>query len=329
MSTNKNTAAKISLVVSILVFATKICAYYISLSTAILSDALESIVNVLTAMFALAIVRYAAIPADDDHPYGHGKAEYLSAAFEGGLIFIAAGVIIKEGFSALWEGAKVHDLEWGLLVSGLAALMNFALGTYIRREGMRHSSAALLASGSHILSDVWTSAGVIVALILVRLTGLVWIDPVIGIGLGFWLAKEGFQIVRNSWGGLIDQTDETVLRDLAVVFNRHRLPNTIDIHHLKVIRAGNFHHVDAHLVVPEYINIAEAHTLMDNYAESVVKDYVFDGEIAFHLDPCRRAYCSICQVQSCTVRVAPFQELRPFTEKSLAGDPNPTGEPQY
>lgn len=329
MTTTKHRAAEISLGVSILVFATKISAYYISYSTAILSDALESIVNVLTALFAMAIVRYAALPADDDHPYGHGKAEYLSAAFEGGLIFIAAGLIIKEGIVALFEGSKVHDLEWGLAVSGLAAGMNFLLARYVRVQGRHHSSAALLASSAHIMSDVWTSLGVIVALALVKITGLIWIDPLIGIGLGFWLGKEGFVIVRNSLGGLIDQTDESVLQDLAVVFNKNKLAKTIDVHHLKVIRAGHFHHVDAHLVVPEYMNVVDAHTLMDDYAELVVKDYNFDGEVAFHLDPCRRAYCSVCQVEDCPVRVAPFKELRPFTVKSLSGDPDPTGEPKY
>jgi len=322
----RNRAAWVSAVASLLIFALKIGAYKITGSAAVLSDALESIVNVIAALVALFVVRFASQPADHEHPYGHGKAEYFSSAFEGGMIFFAAIMIIGESVKALIYHEGTQKLEIGLAVVAVAALLNLALGVYLRNVGKKHHSEALVASGAHVLSDVLTTVGVMVGLGLVLLTDLQWLDPVVAIIVGLNLAWAGIKIVRPSLGGLMDEQDETVLQELTNALEANREPGIIDIHQMRMIRSGRFHHVDAHLVVPEYWDIAYVHEITNAFEKAVVKDYEFDGEIAFHLDPCKKSFCATCEVKDCPIRVEPFKEPRPFTVKSLTGAPHPTNQ---
>ncbi|MGZ3747927.1 MAG: cation diffusion facilitator family transporter, partial [Pseudobdellovibrionaceae bacterium] len=201
----RNNAAWISLSASIFIFAMKVAAYYITHSTAVLSDALESTVNVVASFVALIILRIVAQPADEDHPYGHGKLEYFSAAFEGGLIFFAALMIIRESIDALIAGHTSRQLESGLVIMIVAAVFNFILGFYLKKIGEQEKSEALKASGAHVISDVWSSVGVVVGIGLVLLTGIQWIDPVVAIAVALNLAYEGYKIVRKSAGSLIDE----------------------------------------------------------------------------------------------------------------------------
>ena len=325
----RNRAAIVSTVASFFIFLFKISAYKITGSTAVLSDALESIVNVVASIVALFVVRYAAQPADNEHPYGHGKAESFSSAFEGGMIFFAAIMIIWESAQALITHTPTQKLEMGLLVVGVAALMNLVLGLYLLRIGKTHHSEALRASGAHVLSDVYTTVGVMVGLGLVMVTGLQWLDPLIAIAVGLQLAYAGFKIVRGSMGVLMDEQDEDILSDFALALEKNRIPGIIDLHNLRIIRSGHFHHVDAHLVVPEYWNIAHVHEVTHDFERQVVQSYNFDGEIAFHLDPCKKSYCVTCHVTDCPMRERPFEEARPFTVKSLTDGPRPTNQGAY
>lgn len=325
----RNRAAWISAIASILIFLLKAGAYKLTGSAAILSDALESTVNVLASLVALAVIRVAARPADDDHPYGHGKAEFFSSAFEGGMIFFAALMIIVQSVRALIFQQPAQQLEQGMIVVAIAAILNLFLGLYLKNVGKKYQSDALRASGAHVLSDVWTTAGVIVGLGLVLVTKLDWLDPAIAILVGLQLAYSGFKIVRESMGGLMDEQDLGVIQDLAQALEKNRRPGIINIHKLRVIRAGRFHHVDAHLVVPEYWDVAHTHDVTEGFEEGVVRDYEFDGELAFHLDPCKKSYCSVCEVADCPIRVQPFVEREAFTLKSLTDDPGPTNQGAY
>ncbi|KYG69268.1 cation transporter [Bdellovibrio bacteriovorus] len=325
----RNRAAWISAIASFLIFALKMGAYRITGSTAVLSDALESIVNVVASLVALYVVRFAAQPADHEHPYGHGKAESFSSAFEGGLIFFAALMIIYESIKALIYHEPTQQLEIGLLVVAVAALLNLGLGLYLKHIGKTHHSDALKASGAHVISDVLTTAGVMVGLGLVLLTDLQWIDPVVAILVGLQLAYSGYKIVRESLGILMDEQDEEILEDLTDVLAKCREPGVIDIHHLRIIRSGRFHHVDAHMVIPEYWDIVKAHDLIHRYESCVVAAYKFDGELAFHLDPCKKSYCRACDVLTCPIRQQPYESLRPFTVKSLTDGPRPTNQGAY
>lgn len=302
-----------SLVVSLVLLAAKYWAYRLTGSTAILSDALESIVNVVAAVFALGGLVFAGRPADRNHPYGHGKIEFFSAAFEGGLIAFAAVLIIYEVVQSLIHGPEIRDLDTGLLIVLGAGLGNLALGRFLVRTGRRYESLTLVADGQHVLSDFWTSVGIVAGLWLVRVTGLAWLDPLVAAVVALNLMWTGFRLVRHAAGGLLDEEDTALLDRLLAVLRGHVGQGIIRIHHLRAIRAGRFHHVDAHLVVPEFWSVDRAHELAEDLAERVIRELGVEGELAFHTDPCHRVYCAMCDVDDCSVRREPFRERPPLT----------------
>jgi cation diffusion facilitator family transporter len=296
-------AGLISLVVGVLILAAKYQAYRMTGSTAILSD----------AIFALGGITFAAQPADRNHPYGHGKIEFFSAAFEGGLIAFAAVLIIYEVARALLYGVEVRALDFGLTVVMGAGLANLVLGWYLLRTGRAARSITLVADGQHVLADFWTSLGIVVGLLLVRFTGIWWLDPVIAAVVALNLMWTGFRLVRHAAGGLLDEEDTPLLSRLLGVLGNHLGQGVIRVHHLRAIRAGRFHHVDAHLVVPEFWSVDRAHELAESLAERVIADLGVEGELVFHTDPCHRAYCAMCDLEDCMVRREPFRARAPLT----------------
>lgn len=306
-------AGIISLVVSLVLLAAKYQAYLLTGSTAILSDALESIVNVVAAVFALGGLAFAGRPADRNHPYGHGKVEFFSAAFEGGLIAFAAVVIIYEVVQSLVRGGEIRSLDAGLAIVLAAGLVNLALGAYLVRTGRKHESLTLVADGRHVLADFYTSAGIVAGLLLVRFTGLAWLDPLVAAVVALNLMWTGFRLVRQAAGGLLDEEDPVLLGRLLDVLRGHVGQGIIRIHHLRAIRSGRFHHVDAHLVVPEFWSVDRAHELAEDLAERVIRDLGVEGELVFHTDPCHRIYCAMCDLDPCPVRREPFRARPPLT----------------
>ncbi len=321
---NKFYAAVVSLVVSFLVLGLKAKAFYETNSVAVLSDALETVVNVVTAIFALWAIKMAAEPADEEHPYGHGKFESFSAAFEGGLIFFAALAILFRSIESFFETSQIQNIFEGFKYLGLATALNLLVGMWLIWVGKAQQSEALKASGKHVLSDVVTTLGIFVGLGLVRWTGLNWIDSVVGFFLGIWLALEAYEILKTNTGALLDEVDTGALEKLAAVIKKHRKPGVIDIHNVRMIRSGNFHHIDAHMVVPEFWDVKQAHIMSHDFEKNVVRDYDHDGEFAFHMDPCQKLYCSVCAVENCKIRVAPFSRNRDFTKEHLVKGPEYT-----
>lgn len=314
-------AAWISLIVATLLMSIKFTAYSLTGSKAVLSDAFESIVNVIGAVAALIVMRMVAEPADAEHPYGHGKLEYFSAVFEGGLITFASLLIIGEAVQAFFRQSLVRQVDQGIFFVSLSAVVNLILGFYLRRRGQNLRSEAILASAAHVLADVMTTAIVIVGLVLLAVTDLWWIDPVVAILMGLYLGFSGFLIVRRSVGGLIDEMDPRVVRELASSFEKHRFMGLIHIHQLKLIRSGRFHHIDAHLVMPRFWDVRRAHEAAEHYEKSVVADYAYEGEIAFHIDPCEGKYCRICDLKDCPVREHAFEARSSFATLELTKGP--------
>jgi cation diffusion facilitator family transporter len=306
-------AGMISLVVGAGLLWVKFFAYQLTGSTAVLSDALESIVNVVAAIFALVSLVVAGRPADRNHPYGHGKIEYFAAAFEGGLIAFAAILIIYEAGRGFFRSPELRQLDLGLVITLGAGLANAALGWFLIRTGRATQSLTLIADGKHVLSDFLTSLGVIGGLLLVRLTGIVWFDPLVAAIVGANLGWTGFWLVRHAAGGLLDEEDITLTGKLVKAFDAYRMPGIIRIHHLRAIRSGRVAHVDAHVVVPEYWPVDRAHVLAESFEERVMSACGVEGEIVFHIDPCHRAYCAQCDVMDCPVRVVPFIARPPHT----------------
>ena len=318
-------AGFVSLVAGVLLLGVKFLAWHLTSSAAVFSDAMESIVNVVAALFALGAIAFAARPADANHPYGHGKMEFFTAVFEGGLVAFAAVMILYEGIHALLHGVEVRDLDTGLLMVLGAGIGNAALGFYLVRVGRRTHSPALVADGKHVLSDFWTSAGVVVGLLLVKLTGILWIDPVVAILVGALLCFAGVRLVRQAAGGLLDEEDPELLEELASLFARMPPLGAIEIHETRAIRSGSFAHVDAHVVVPEYWSVEQGHDAAEAMERWVIGNWNRDGEIFFHLDPCRRTYCPRCPLEGCAVRAAPFAAKPPVTRESIVGPPYAPG----
>jgi cation diffusion facilitator family transporter len=306
-------AGIVSLLVSIVLLWAKFLAYQLTGSTAVLSDALESIVNVIAALFAISSLIFAGRPADRNHPYGHGKIEYFAAAFEGGLITFAAILILYEAGKGFLEAPELKRLDIGLAITFAAGIANAVLGWFLMRVGRRTQSLTLIADGQHVLSDFWTSIGVIIGLLLVKFTGINWLDPAVAAIVGANLGWTGLRLVRHAAGGLLDEEDTQLLGRLIKALDAYRMPGIIRIHHLRAIRSGRFTHVDAHLVVPEFWSVERAHALMETFEERVMSACGVEGEIAFHIDPCHRAYCVLCDVTDCPVRVAPFVARPPHT----------------
>lgn len=316
-------AAIASLVFGAIIMLIKFRAHNLTGSQGVYSDALESIVNVLTAAMALFVVQYAAKPADVDHPYGHGKIEYFSSAFEGGLITLAAFFIFFEAGQAYLKGYQLQNIDQGVNYVILAGVMNLILSLSLIAVGRSTQSVALKASGLHILSDVWTSGGVLLGLYGVKYTGIQNLDILAAILVGCYLAWTGLGLVRESIGGLLDEEDLGILEDLAKVFGNNVSDGIIQIHHTKVIRSGWFHHIDAHVVVPEFWTINEAHEALNEFEQAVISDYAYQGEMNFHLDPCRKNYCTVCSYPNCAIRANKFESRMPVLLEHLRSKNEP------
>lgn len=310
-----------SVLVSLFVLTFKTLSYLQTHSQAVFSDALESIVNVVASIVALWSVHESSIPADDQHPYGHGKLEYFSAAFEGGLICFAAIMIMGQSIYSLILNQPLTNFESGFFFSILASFLNLFLGLYLKFIGKKYHSTALTSSGTHVLSDLWTTAGSLLGLGLVWLTDILWFDAMAAILMAFYLLYAGYKVVRFAFGGLLDEYDEDSLKTLAASLEKNRIPGIIDIHQTRMIRAGRFHHIDAHLVIPEFWDVSEAHRKTNAFEDDVVTSYPLEGEIAFHLDPCLKSYCSQCDLETCPIRIQKFVGRAPFTPKSLVKKP--------
>lgn len=312
-ATLRTIATVTSFVVSVGVFALKYWAYVLTNSAAIRSDALENVVNCVTSLFALGAVAWANRPADDNHPYGHGKIEFFSAALEGGLISLAALLILFDATRTLLAGVEVHRLDLGLALSSIAGGINGILGWGLIRVGRQTRSAAIEADGHHILSDFLTTLGVIAGLVATYLTGLAWLDPVIAIAVAFWLAYNGVQLVRKAAQGLLDTEDPNLIESLVAQINASRPPDIISVHGLRAIRSGAYLHVDVHLVVPEFYEVSRGHELVESYSHSLFGNLSADGELHTHIDPCERRYCESCPVSPCPIRRTEFKALQPIS----------------
>lgn len=318
----------LSLVMGLTIMGLKFLAYRMTGSTAVLSDALESVVNVVAAAFALWAVRAAEMPPDTEHPYGHGKLEFVTAVFEGGLISFAALMIGYEAVTALMRDVPTPNLDVGLWVIILAGGLNGLLGFALIAIGKRTASAALVADGKHVLSDFVTSIGILLGLGLVKLTGFAWLDPLIALIMAAVLASTGVPLVREAISGLIDAADVKLLETMLVSFERCRRPGIIRLHHVRAMRNGRRIHVDGHIVVPEFWPVDKAHDVTEAFENDVVNDAFREGEMEFHLDPCRRAYCRSCDVPECPVRREPFQHRPPLNLVELLSPVDITDRPK-
>lgn len=296
----------LSLIFGIVLLCFKFYAYHVTSSQSIFSDALESIVNVVAAIITVIVIFIAAVPADEDHPYGHGKIESMASTFEGGAILLAGILIMIQAVQVFFHGAIVTEIDIGLYVVVGAGAVNGVLGWFLLTRGKKFHSEALQSSGLHLLTDTLTSVGVLVGLLMVKYTGLYWIDPVVAAIFGGMLVYTGGKILIRSGNILIDAHDTNTLELIATLFEKHYRPGVIQIHFTRVIRSGNYHHIDCHMVIPEFWTVLEAHDFSEKFERDIINDYFVDGELHVHHDPCHRNFCESCELPDCPIRRADF-----------------------
>lgn len=306
--------------VAIILFAIKIVAWYITNSVAVLTDALESSVNVIMGLVGLYSLYLSAKPRDADHPYGHGKIEFVSAALEGFFIFLAGGIIIYEAILNLANPHEIAQLDNGIILISISAVVNFGVGFAAVKVGKKNNSIALEASGRHLQTDTYTTLGIIVGLVLIAFTGLAWLDSVVAIVFACIILYSGFRIIRASLAGIMDEADIKLLKEMVDYLNQERQPNWVDLHNLRIIKYGSVLHFDCHLTVPWYLNVHEAHKEIDTLENKIKEKFGNRVELFVHTDGCLEFSCPICDKADCPERRHPFGKKIKWTVENISSN---------
>jgi cation diffusion facilitator family transporter len=307
--------------VGVVMFLLKTGAYFITNSAAILSDAMESVVHVIATGIALYSIVLVGRPADRKHPYGYGKVEYFSAGIEGALIVLAAIAICYQAVADLIGGSHLKSLDVGAWAVGSAGAINLLLGIYLIRTGRRTNSLVLIADGKHVLTDSYTSIGVLVGVMLVEVTGITILDPLFAIAVALNIIYTGYDLVGQSIRGLMNTADLETLGRIVDVVNQSRTDEMIDLYKLRAWSSGEQRFIDFHLTLPYYLPLQRSRAIGDALHD-VISD-AFDGqaEVMLHLDPCSAVCCAFCPKPDCSERQGTQGEVREFTVANAQGEP--------
>ena len=297
----------LSLVVSVGLLAIKFYAYHLTHSQAVLTDALESIINVFTSGFAFYSLYLAELPKDENHPYGHGKIEYLSVGFEGALIVMAGAYILYSATLGLLHPHPVGRADWGVVLMAVTAAVNLGVGLLLVRSGKRLKSVALVGDGQHLYIDALTSIVSAAALLLVAATGIVRFDAGAALLLGGFILVNGGRMLRRSVSGLMDETDTAIVAEVIAELQAQRRAPWIDVHNLRVQRYGANLHIDCHMQMPYYFTLEQVHTQLHDIEELIRTRFAVEVEMFVHADPCTFAACPLCLMPDCPVRQHPFR----------------------
>jgi cation diffusion facilitator family transporter len=314
---NRIIAISLSFLIGASLMLLKFYVYWLTNSSAILSDALESIINVVASAFAIWSIVLSSKPPDRGHPYGHGKIEYFSAGFEGALIIFAALGIVREALPQILHPRELPNLQSGLWILLGASLVNLFLGIGLTRVGKKTRSLVLTADGRHILTDVYTSVGVLAGLLLVHYTGWYWADGAIACLVALNILFIGSKLVREAFAGLMDASDPQLLEEISRIVSRHRKSTWIDIHRLRAWRAGNRIYVDFHLILPRDLSLDKAHQEVDEL-EHLLRTHI-EGmtDALIHAEPCIDPECPICGIDPCTMRIEPTTHQSLWVQETL------------
>lgn len=302
----KKKAILISLCISIILMLAKFGAYFLTHSNAILTDAAESIVNVLASSFAFYSIYLATLPKDENHPYGHGKVEFFSAFVEGVLIAIAGLIIIFKSSYDLVFPREIQQLLDGALIIGATGLINLIVGYYLINTGKKHRSLTLEADGKHLLTDAITSGGLVIGIILIQVTKIYWLDSVISILLGFYIVYNGYKLTRKSVGGLMDESNVELVKTIVDILQDNRHEAWIDVHNLRAQQYGADLHIDCHLTLPYYYDLNQVHAEISSIDHLINGNAERSTELFIHADPCLPECCNYCKLKNCHVRQEAF-----------------------
>jgi cation diffusion facilitator family transporter len=315
----KSNWIRVSFIVSVGLLIVKFYSFYITNSMAILTDALESIVNVVAAGFATYSIYLSSRPRDDNHPYGHGKIEFFSAGVEGTLIILAGVFIFYQSIYNLFFPNELEKLIEGVLLVTFAGSVNGVLGFFLQRKGKELNSLTLEASGKHLITDTLTSFLLILGVLIIYLTGYIFLDSLIAILFSFYIMYSGYGLVRKSVGGLMDEADPKAVESTVNVINQNRKNAWIDIHNMRVQQYGGDRHIDLHLTLPYYYDLRQVHQEVEQLEKVLEDDWKGDMEVFVHSDPCiPEKCCHYCQIKDCPVRKVPFNKKIEWTALNMS-----------
>ncbi len=307
-------------VLSILIFLLKVVAYLMTHSLSVLSDTLESVVNIVGALIGSYSLFIAAKPKDKDHPYGHGKAEFISAAFQGSLIIGVGCLIIYKAIDSFTHPVTLHNLGSAIWLLAFIAIINIIIAIKLIRIGKKNNSLAIVSTGKLFQIDFFTTAAVAIGITLLILTGNDKIDSIIALALGVYVIYDGYKILRKSLAGIMDEADMVLLEEVIAEINLTRNEKWIDLHNLRVIKYGALMHIDCHLTVPWYFNVNEAHKAVDEFTQLIKNKFGASVEFYIHTDGCMPFSCPICTLQQCEKRTAPFVKKLDWTLENVLLD---------
>lgn len=285
----------------------KFGAYFLTASNFVLTDAAESIVNVLASAFAFFSIYLASQPRDENHPYGHGKVEFFSVFIEGILIGIASITIIIKSVYGIFYPNHIHDLVTGAIIIGATGVINGALGYYMISKGKSLPSITIEADGRHLLTDMITSVGLVIGLLLIHFTGILWLDSALSIGVAIYILYSSYKLVRRSVSGLMDEADFDIVKEVISVLNSKRRDAWIDIHNFRAQKYGNELHIDCHVTLPNYFDLNKVHEEI-KLIDKLINDEVTKTELFIHTDPCVPQCCFYCSMPNCPIRSEPKTE---------------------
>jgi len=308
----------LSFLVSLAIMGAKFYAYYASGSTTLLTDALESIVNVVAAAFAYYSIYLASLPRDLNHPYGHGKVEFFASGLEGVLILLAALYIFLHAWQHLYAHPELKSLDLGIMISLSSATINGILGYYLVSQGKSSHSPAIVADGKHLKLDALNGVFVVVALVITYVTNLFWIDSIASLIFASVMCWQGLNLIREAIAALMDETNPEVFQKVIqwIVSNKKR--EWIDLHNLRVQQYGGDLHIDCHLTLPRYWDLNRVHDEIHEFEVTIGQVMPTDIEIFVHVDPCLDECCPHCPITNCQIRKQDFIKEIEWNKVNLA-----------
>lgn len=315
---------KVILTVGVSLMALKFAAWYVTSSVSILTDAFESIVNVVAACIGLYALYLSAKPRDRDHPFGHGKAETISSSIEGAMICVAGLIIILEASDRIINPVTVRKMDVGLLIVAFAAVTNFVVGYSAIKKGRKNRSQALVGAGKHLCSDTYSSAGIIIGLLLmlgVDSLGYdaMWLDGLIAALFGMIILFTGARVVKESMDAAMDKADVGIVNEILNALRESRHGDWIDVHNLRVIKYGTDLHIQMHVVLPRWMTVEEQNMEISEVKDSVTELYGDSVDLMLMVDPCTESFCRYCD-EECGCRTHSFDGSRDWTVDTVCNE---------
>ena len=295
-------------------------------SRTVLTDALESIINVAAGALGLYSLILSAQPKDENHPYGHGKVEFISAGVEGTLITLAGVLIVVQAvWKLIFGGEPIGNVGIGLYIAAFAGAVNYLLGYLTEKQGHKSGSLAMIAGGKHLKSDAYSTVGMVIGLLAIFLLQSVWqndraaqvLDNVVALIFGGFIGWTGYGILRESVAGIMDEVDIDLVKNIVKHLNENRAENRIDVHNLRIIKYGPSLHIDCHITVPWFFTTREAHEEVDNLEQLLRRNLDPSVEVFVHVDPCIATSCFLCERNNCPERSTDFKGRVEWTAEMI------------